>query len=93
MNTTTLQIPMSKKLRLQAATAAANQGFSSLQEAVRVFLTKLAADEVSIDITPAVRLSAKNDKRYAKMVDDIESGRVKPLKADSIEDLMQQLNS
>ncbi|MDD5147571.1 MAG: hypothetical protein PHV63_03455 [Candidatus Daviesbacteria bacterium] len=75
---TILQVPVSKKLRDQAASSAQKMGFSSLQETVRIFLNQLASNEISITFqSPAVKLSKKNDRRYAKMISDIESGKVK----------------
>ena len=52
MDTTILQVPIDKSLRNQAAAAASNLGFSSLQEAVRVFLTQLADKNVKISFEP-----------------------------------------
>jgi hypothetical protein len=48
MDNTILQVPLSKQLRLQAAQAAEAQGFSSLQEAVRVFLQELAIGTIQL---------------------------------------------
>ncbi len=48
MNSTILQVPISKDLRDDAAVAASSLGFSSLQEAVRVFLTQLAEGRIKI---------------------------------------------
>jgi len=45
MDTTTLQIPISKDLKSSATIVARDYGFSSLQEIVRVFLRKLAQKE------------------------------------------------
>ena len=97
MNQTILQVPVDKKLKERAAKAASHQGFSSLQEIVRVFLNQLAKREVRLGFTyPAVELSPKNDERYATMVDEVLSGKVKTKKfkdTDSITDIMKYLNS
>ncbi len=94
MSNTILQVPMSKDLRDQAASAASKMGFSSLQETVRVFLSQLASKEVRINFeTNTVRLSAKNEKRYSKMIEDIESGKAKTKTFTTVEALMQDLNS
>ena len=67
--TTTLQVPVRKSVREQATKAATEQGLSSLQEAVRIFLHQLATHQVEMTFSePAVRLSAKNERRYAAMV-------------------------
>ena len=42
MQRAVLQVPINSQLRQQAEKAAMSQGFSSLQEIVRLFLTKLA---------------------------------------------------
>ena len=50
---------MSKSLRIKAEKTAIEQGFSSLQEFVRVFLKKLADGEVNLVIQKRNPLSAK----------------------------------
>lgn len=94
MNTATiLQVPVSKTLRDRAAKAAEDSGFSSLQEAVRVFLSQFAARNLHVTFSPSpIRLSPKNDKRYEKMMEEIEKGIVEPFTAHSTEDLMGHLN-
>lgn len=47
MNTITLQVPVDKNIKLSAQAAANNMGFSSLQDAVRLFLANLAAGRLS----------------------------------------------
>lgn len=90
---TILQVPVSKDLRNQAASKAKKMGFSSLQETVRVFLNQLASNEVAIIFqSSVVKLSKKNDRRYAKMISDIESGKVKPKSFSSIDKMMDYLN-
>jgi hypothetical protein len=92
--TTVLQIPMAKSLRRRAELTAFEMGFSSLQEAARVIFTQLADKAMSIVFEPGiVRLSEKNDRRYAKMVSDIETGKVKLKKFSDVDKLMEYLNS
>jgi len=94
MNTTILQVPINKTVRDQAADAASKLGFSSLQEAVRVFLAQLPTQTVKITFEhPPVQLSAKAIKRYDKMSEDIESGKAKTKSFDNVEDMMKYLNS
>ena len=92
MDTITLQVPMSRKIRDMATKAALDQGVSSLQEAVRIFATRLAKNQTSISLEqfPAVKLSAKNENRYAKMDEDFKSGK-NVLVAHSIEEHFKQL--
>lgn len=93
MNRTTLQIPMSADLRKQAERQALDQGFSSLQEAVRLFLNKLAKGSIGISFEKSVQLSAKAIKRYDKMIDEIESGKVKTKTFTDVDSMMKHLNS
>ncbi len=94
MDTTILQVPMKKTLRAQAAKAATEAGFSSLQEVVRVFLTQLTETKLKLTFEePPVKLSTKADRRYNKMIQEIESGKVKPFAAKSVDELMEWLHS
>lgn len=92
MKTTILQVPVKVELRNKAATAASQMGFSSLQEAVRVFLQKMAKKEVNLKFEETVQLSPKAAARYDKMLDDIKSGKEKVFKANNVDDLMDQLH-
>ncbi|MDO8571794.1 MAG: hypothetical protein Q7R79_03890 [bacterium] len=94
MAKTILQVPLDTSLRRQSALAAQNLGFSSLQEIIRVFLKQLAAKEVTLSFeAPQVQLSKRAAHRYDKMIDDIESGRVKTKSFTSVDELMKDLNS
>lgn len=93
MSKTVLQIPIDSTLRTEAEKAALAQGFSSLQESVRLFLRKLADGVVGVKFEETVRLSAKAEKRYNKILDDIESGKEKVYSAKNVDDLMKQLLS
>ena len=77
MDTTILQVPVNKSLRLKAMKSATNLGFSSLQEAVRVFMAKLAGGSLEVTFRESVRLSPRAAKRYSKMIEDVETGKVK----------------
>lgn len=68
---------MSKTLKQTASLVASDYGFSSLQEIVRVILNKLARKELVISIAEekTVRLSARAEKRYAKMMEDVQKGK------------------
>lgn len=93
MNTTIIQVPVSKVLRNQAMRAAQENGFSSIQDAIRLFLTKLAKKQIAVNLEDtAVPLSWKNEKRYLKMDKDFEKGKnVKSFS--SVESLMRDLRS
>lgn len=90
---TILQVPINKNLRDKAASKAAKMGFSSLQEAVRVILNKVAEGELSIRFEETVQLSPKAIKRYNKMIDEIESGKVKSKTFTDTDSLMKYLNA
>lgn len=94
MYKTVLQVPMATDLRRQAEKEAFRQGLSSLQEAVRIFLRKLAERRVGIRLEEeeVVQLSPKAEKRYLKMEEDFRRGR-NIYTAKSVEDLMKQLNA
>lgn len=95
MNVTTLQVPISPVLRDNATSVARDYGFSSLQDLVRLLLTKIANHQLAINVVeqfPAVKLSKKNEKRYAKMDEDFEKDR-NVYHAKDVDDLLRQLNS
>jgi antitoxin component of RelBE/YafQ-DinJ toxin-antitoxin module len=93
MTTTTLQIPMSSEVRAQAARTAIKQGFSSLQEVVRLFLNQFANQQIKVFFTaPNISLSAKNDERYSKMIKEIKTGKVKTKAFSEAGKLMDYLN-
>lgn len=91
METTILQVPVSKSLRVQAAKAAQKMGFSSLQEVVRVLMAKLAQGMLVVEFRENVRLSPKAEKRYLAMEEDFKKGR-NVYKASSVEDFFRQLD-
>lgn len=90
---TILQVPINKDLRDRATSKAVRMGFSSLQEAVRLFLNKIAAGEINIRFEETVMLSDKNDRRYAKIIDDIKRGKAKTKTFHDIPSMMKYLNS
>ncbi len=93
MNTTIIQVPIEKKTRDEAVKAARSSGFSSIQDVIRLFLHQFIEKQISVYLEPKpVKLSAKNDKRYAKMIEEVESGKVKPFVAHNIDALMNHLH-
>jgi antitoxin component of RelBE/YafQ-DinJ toxin-antitoxin module len=93
MKTVNLQVPISEELRLSAQEAALEQGFSSVQEAIRIFLNKLASKTIEVVFTPkTIKLSKKAEKRYLKIAEEIERGEGM-YKAKDVDDLMKQLKS
>lgn len=74
-----LQVPMSRDLKESAQSASSDLGFSSLQEAIRVLLTKLSKKELALRVTEEVEevthLSKSAERRYKKAIADIKIGR------------------
>lgn len=93
MDTTTLQVPLDKSLKSSATIAAREYGFSSLQDLVRLFLTKLSQRQLVVNIEEApVVLSEKALRGYEKMAGDFRKGRnVKSFS--NVSKLMQDLRS
>lgn len=92
-NKTILQVPLDISLRDQALQTAENLGFSSLQEAIRVFLKKLASKSITVSFEEIETLSPTAEKRYAKMIEEVRSGKEKTMSFDNVDDLMKYLNS
>lgn len=93
MNTTIIQVPVTKSLRDAAAAAADDFGFSSVQESIRVFLKQLASKKLTISFAPkTVQLSPKAINRYNEAIDDIKSGKEKLFTTNSVDELMSYLN-
>lgn len=99
MNTTTLQIPVSKSLKNNAQDMAKKLGFSSLQEVVRIFLTQLVSKKITVGVTtsetPDEILTPQQEKvllrKYKEAKKDIAEGNY--FVAHSVEEMMDQLRS
>ena len=74
-----LQVPMTRELKEKAELVSHDFGFSSLQETVRVLLTKLAKKELALRITEETEeithLSKAAERKFKKAVEDIKAGR------------------
>ena len=91
MNKTVLQIPINQDLKISAEQEALSQGFSSLQELVRVFLSKIAAGKIEVTLQESTKLSEKNEKRYLDMTKDFVSGK-NTYSSDSTSNLINKLH-
>jgi len=93
MQRTVLQIPLPKELKESAEKAAADYGFSSLQELLRVFMKKLATKKINLSFEEedTVQLSKKNEKRYLKALDDFKKGK-NVYTAKNVDDFFEQLS-
>ena len=87
-----LQVPVSKDLKERAEEAASKQGFSSLQESVRLFLSELSRGNLKISFEPVVRLTPKAESRYEEQLKDFESGR-NVESVSNVKDLLSKLNA
>lgn len=88
---TILQIPLSTELRDRASLAAKSQGFSSLQEVVRILLHKLASHQLEFGVFESVPMSAAAEERYLKIMEEFKSGKGVRT-ASGVEELMKQLH-
>lgn len=94
MDTTILQIPVTKSFRDQVSSVVADMGFSSLQDYLRLVMKKTLNKEIDVTVGPKpIVLSAKNAKRYDKMVDEVLSGKVKLKKYSNVDDLLYDLKN
>jgi antitoxin component of RelBE/YafQ-DinJ toxin-antitoxin module len=91
MNKTVLQIPINQDLKISAEQEALSQGFSSLQELVRVFLSRIAAGRIEVTLQESTMLSENNEKRYLNMTNDFELGK-NIYTSDSVSDLVNKLH-
>lgn len=91
-----VQVPMSKDLKEKAEIISSDLGFSSLQETIRVLLTKLAKKEFSFKVIAEVEevtyLSPKAERKFKKAVEDIKAGR-NVTKAENLDEILQLLRS
>lgn len=96
MANTTLQIPIDKKLKEKATKVASEHGFSSLQEAVRVFLNQYAEKEIGLKFAiPADQRwfwSPEWQAKEQEADEDIKNGNVSgPFK--TAEEVIKHLHS
>lgn len=93
MSRTVVQIPVSTDLRDSAYQMALSQGFSSLQEAMRVIMHRFSSGTLRVDVysePSPVKLSKDAIKRYDKMDQDLAKGK-NFKSATSVDDLLKQL--
>lgn len=93
---TNLQVPMDKKIRDESKRVATELGFSTLQDAVRMFLAQLAERKITVSILPREeRLTKKQEttllKKYNMALKEIKEG--KAFMSDNPTDLISHLNS
>ena len=90
MNQTNLQIPIDIKTRDKARKVAARQGFSSLQEMVRVILAHVVDERLRIGfVAEHVVMSDKAEARYKKLLSEKSAGKA----STSVDELLKELES
>ena len=67
------------------------EGFANRSELFRRLIRFVKANPISIEEANAVQLSPKAIKRYNKMSEEIESGKVKTFTAKTTKELMDHL--
>lgn len=95
INRLIVQVPMSKELKEKAESVSADLGFSSIQEAIRVLLTKLSKREFSLkveEVEEITYLSPAAERKFKKAVEDIKAGR-NVTKTKNVDELLTLLNS
>ncbi len=94
MSRVIVQIPMTEELKNKAEAVSKDHGFSSLQEAIRVILHKLASHEISLRVIQDedVVLSKKAKVRYDRIIREIEQGK-NIVKTTSADDFLTKLRS
>ena len=95
MSRVIIQVPVTKELKEKADAASADLGFSSIQEVIRVILTKLSKRELNLRVEETEEvtyLSKAAEKRYKKALEDIKAGK-NITKADSLNELLRLLHA
>lgn len=73
-----VQVPMTQELKERAEIVSSDLGFSSIQETIRVLLTKLSKREFNIkveEVEGIVDLSLEAEKKFKRAAEDIKAGR------------------
>ena len=90
-----VQVPMSRQLKERVEIVSSDLGFSSIQEAIRVLLTKLSKREFNLkveEVEEVTYLSPAAEKKFKKAVLDIKAGR-NITKTKNVDELLSVLHS
>jgi Arc/MetJ-type ribon-helix-helix transcriptional regulator len=87
----TLNISVTDDQKKMVDNLVLKMGFANRSEFFRTALRKIKVQPQIIEQHPPVQLSKKAIKRYDKMTEEIESGKIKTFKANSVEELMDHL--
>ncbi len=66
MDTTTIHLPLNKKLKKTAEKQASELGYSSLQEVLRVFLTSFSQGNILPTFTNTIQLTPQQENALTK---------------------------
>ena len=91
-----IQVPVNPALKKRVEKKAESDGFSSVQQLIRLVLAKYDRGSLEVNIQeqlPPVQLSKKAIRRYNKIDRDIASGKIKLKSFDSVDELMKDLTS
>lgn len=90
-----IQVPVNPQLKKRIEKRAESDGFTSLQQLIRLVLAKYDSGRLEVDVrrVESVQLSPAAIKRYNKMDQDMASGKMKLKSFNSVEELMKDLNS
>jgi len=91
-----IQVPVNPALKKRVEKKAESDGFSSVQQLIRLVLAKYDRGSLEVNIQeqlPPVQLSEKAIRRYNKIDRDIASGKIKLKSFDSVDELMKDLAS
>ncbi len=93
MSRTVVQIPVTTDLRDRAYQMAISQGFSSLQEVMRLAMHQIAQGNLRLQMhfeSPSMKLSEKAAQRYNEMDEDLATSK-NFKEAKNISDLLNKL--
>lgn len=79
MQRVVVQIPMSKQLKEKAELVSADLGFSSLQEVIRVLLTKLSKNEFNLKVEEGEYPSKSLIRAMKQAEKNLKEGKHSPI--------------
>ncbi len=82
-----VQVPMSKELKKKAETVSSDLGFSSIQEAIRVLLTKLSKKEFSLRVEETEEPNEYFISAMEKARENRKAGKASPIFSNIKEEL------
>jgi hypothetical protein len=93
MNTTIVQVPISKSFRNEMVEKANSLGFSSLQDLIRFTLTQIKNNLIvpKMVSVPTIQLSPKAAARYDKMLAEMKAGKNRSKTFDNVPDMIKYL--